>query len=129
MNQTWNANPMVGDLKMTIPPKFLHGIEQLEHLPLTAHRLMTELQNAEGVHISRMVNIIEYDQAAVSERVGLGSCGKAPAIHEVVPYRLPLAVLSLPCKALSSSGKFWAWPYYSVNQVHPITRSSRRLSS
>lgn len=51
---------------MTIPPKLLHGIERLEPLPLTAQRLMTEIRSVEEVHIGRIVSIIEYDQAAVS---------------------------------------------------------------
>jgi putative nucleotidyltransferase with HDIG domain len=68
MGLSWKDCPSVksGSINMTIPKTILHGIDRLEPLPLTAQRLMTELQDAEGVHIGRIVSIIEYDQAAVS---------------------------------------------------------------
>lgn len=51
---------------MSIPSKLLLGIERLEPLPLTAQRLITEIRNPEEIHIDRIVDIIQYDQAAVS---------------------------------------------------------------
>jgi putative nucleotidyltransferase with HDIG domain len=51
---------------MTIPSHLLQSIDRLEPLPLTAQRLITEIRNPDEIHVNRIVDIIQYDQAAVS---------------------------------------------------------------